>query len=132
MGGFGHGVAVAAQEVADAVQQLAPARHDARHVLKDDEFGGLVFPSFKGKPDASERQCVQGLVLAALADGFREKPRESFARRGQEDDVRALTACGTLEILRCCFSPAYWRLVAVEGDVLLAGKEVEAGAFNTC
>lgn len=46
--------------------------------------------------------------------------------------MRALTACSTLEILWCGLSPANWRLVAVEGDVLITREEVEAGTFCTC
>ena len=127
---LGHLVAVAAQQATDAVEQLAPARLNAGHVLKDDELGQVRRERLQRQPDAAQRQPVQRLVFGTLRLALGQQAAEALAGRGQEDDVGALVPRCGVDVGRGCLAPVGRRLAAVERAILLAVEQVEHGALD--
>ena len=125
VGGLRDDVAVGAQQAGDAVEELAAAIGDARHVLEQDQLGEIVLERFQHQEDAAQRQLVQRLILATLAFGLTEQPREPFAGRAQEDDVRPLVPGSGVDVGRRRLAPPGRWCMTVEGFVLLAIEQVE-------
>ena len=130
MGRLGDGIAIVPEERADAVEKRAAAAGDARHVFEDDQLGRVILEGFQRQPHAAQRQAVQSLVFVGEAECLRQQAGEAFARRGQEDDVRALAAGGGLDVLRGCCAPAWGRRLAVEGRILVGVEQVQHGAWH--
>jgi hypothetical protein len=73
-----------------------------------------IVAALQHQPDSAHHQLVQRLILSGLAALFGKKPREAFAGRGEEYDVRAFVTCRALYVCRSGFAPSYRRLVPVE------------------
>ncbi|MOA10884.1 hypothetical protein D3C78_1307910 [compost metagenome] len=132
MCGFGHGVAVEAEQAVDLIQQVPAPGGQAGHILEHDQRHRVVLPSLAHQPDAAQRQLVQGLVLRREAHLLGEQAGSTLAGTGDEHGIRALAPGGAAHIIGCGFAPARWRLLAVEADVLVAGEQIQQRAGHTC
>lgn len=128
MSGFRHGVAEAAEQAVDLVQQVPAAARQARDVLEDDKRHRVIGPCLAHQPDAAQRQLVQRLVLRSQAHLLRQQAAGTLAGRADEHGIRSAPAGGAPNILRGRLPPACRRLLAVEPHVLVAGEQVEQGA----
>ena len=130
MGRFRHGIAVAPKQGDDLLEKTTAPAGDARDVLEEDEFRRIVLEGFQGEPHAAQRESVQGLVFVREAQRFREQAGEAFARCRQEDDMRAFSTRGALDVLWPCGTPPERGRSAVEGGVLVGVEEIEHRAGN--
>ncbi|KAG0773113.1 hypothetical protein G6F22_015156 [Rhizopus arrhizus] len=122
--GLAHHIAVVTQQLDNLIEEVAPARGDARDILEQDDLDRVVLPGFEAQPDAAQRQFVECLVLGSKAARVRQQARKALARRGQEQDVRVVAPSSCSDICGTCFDPPGRGLMAMERDVLVAAEHV--------
>ncbi|MCY1361513.1 hypothetical protein D9M69_481810 [compost metagenome] len=125
-----HGVAVMGEQFDDLVQQVPAASGQAWHVLEHDQADRVVLPGLEHQPDAAQGQLIEGLVLGGKAHRLRQQAAGPLAWAGDEDGVRILVAGSAADVVDGGLTPAGRGLHAIEGDVLLAGEQVEQGALG--
>ncbi|SQC69412.1 Uncharacterised protein [Pseudomonas aeruginosa] len=129
VGGFGVGEAVVAKQLADLVEQVPATGCQAWDILEGDQRHRVIRPGLAHQPDAAQGQFVEGLVAGSFRLFLGQQAARALAGAGNEHAIRSFAAGGATDVLRGCLPPTGGRLLSMEADVLVAGEQVQLGAW---